>query len=54
LVEQKTENLCVPGSIPGSATSKIRPLGSISNFPYDVSVYSCVIAQKFDADRRFT
>ena len=26
LVEQRTENPCVPGSIPGGTTNKIKPL----------------------------
>ena len=42
LVEQRTENPCVPGSIPGDTTLKIREL---QNVPFCPPFQGCSIAQ---------
>ena len=44
LVEQRTENPCVPGSIPGGTTQKERPL--VNHYKRSLFVYRQAISAK--------
>ena len=38
LVEQRTENPCVPGSIPGGTTLKLKPSTSVGGFLFTINL----------------
>ena len=47
LVEQRTENPCVPGSIPGDTTSKRESYRNVTLFFFSIIIYSRTLEQIF-------